>query len=44
MSEYTKKLKRQIEIVGRSLYNDEKFSVIDLAIEFGVKSLQLKEI
>ncbi len=42
MSEYTKKLKRQIEIVGRSLYNDEKFSVMDLAIEFGVEELTIK--
>ncbi len=42
MSEYIKKLKRQIEIVGKALSSKERFSVIDLAVEHNVEELTIK--
>lgn len=42
MSEYIKKLKRQIEIVGKALSSKEKFTVLDLAIEYNVEELTIK--
>lgn len=42
MSEYIKKLKRQIEIVGKALSSEEKFTIIDLAVEHKVEELTIK--
>jgi len=42
MSEYIKKLKRQIEIVGKALSSKDKFTVLDLAIEHNVEVLTIK--
>lgn len=42
MSEYIKKLKRQIEIVGKALSSKDKFTVLDLAIEHNVEELTIK--
>lgn len=41
MSEYLSKIKRQIEIVGKAL-TEEKFSIVDLAVEYNVEELTIK--
>ena len=42
MSEYIRKIKRQIEIVGKALSSKEKFTVMDLAVEYDVEELTIK--
>lgn len=42
MSEYIKKLKRQIEIVGKALSSKERFTILDLAVEHQVEELTIK--
>lgn len=42
MSEYIRKIKRQIEIVGKALSSVEKFTVTDLAVEYDVEELTIK--
>jgi predicted DNA-binding transcriptional regulator YafY len=42
MSEYIKKLKRQIEIVGKALSSKEQFTIVDLAVEHNVEELTIK--
>lgn len=42
MSDYIKKIKRQIEIVAKALSNNEKFTIIDLAVEYNVEELTIK--
>jgi predicted DNA-binding transcriptional regulator YafY len=42
MSEYIRKIKRQIEIVGKALSSNDKFTVMDLAVEYGVEELTVK--
>jgi len=42
MSEYIRKIKRQIEIVGKALSSNDKFTVMDLAVEYGVEELTIK--
>jgi len=42
MSEYIRKIKRQIEIVGKALSSNDKFTVMDLAVEYDVEELTIK--
>lgn len=42
MSEYIRKVKRQIEIVGKALSRNEKFTITDLAVEHNVEELTIK--
>lgn len=42
MSEYIRKIKRQIEIVGKALSSDESFSIVDLAVDYNVEELTIK--
>ncbi|MGB9665188.1 MAG: helix-turn-helix transcriptional regulator [Ignavibacteria bacterium] len=42
MSEYIRKIKRQIEIVGKALSSDESFTIMDLAVEYNVEELTIK--
>ncbi len=42
MSEYIRKVKRQIEIVGKALSSNEKFTITDLAVEHNVEELTIK--
>jgi len=42
MSEYIRKIKRQIEIVGKALSANDKFTVMDLAVEYDVEELTIK--
>lgn len=42
MSEYIRKIKRQIEIVGKALSSDERFTTMDLAAEYNVEELTIK--
>lgn len=42
MSEYIRKIKRQIDIVGKALSTNEKFTIADLAVEYDVEELTIK--
>lgn len=42
MSEYIKKLKRQIEIIGLALSKYQTYSIADLAFLYGVEELTIK--
>lgn len=42
MSEYIRKIKRQIEIIGKALSSNEKFTITDLAVEYDVEELTIK--
>ncbi|MCX8056624.1 MAG: WYL domain-containing protein [Ignavibacteria bacterium] len=42
MSEYIRKVKRQIEIIGKALSSDERFTITDLAVEHNVEELTIK--
>ncbi len=42
MSEYIRKIKRQIEIIGKALSSNYKFTIMDLAVEYNVEELTIK--